>query len=102
MGPRKHKFRFKNKLVSLDSTTISLCLTLFPWARFRRAKGGVKAHVLLSHDDYVPEYVVITEARCSDVKWGSFSFNPGTIVALDRGYTDYKLFARWTAQAIYS
>ncbi|MDQ2775884.1 MAG: DUF4372 domain-containing protein [Acidobacteriota bacterium] len=41
------KFRFKNKLVSLDSTTISLCLALFPWARFRRAKGGVKAHVLL-------------------------------------------------------
>ena len=44
---RKHKFRFKNKLLSLDSTTISLCLTLFPWAKFRRAKGGVKAHVLL-------------------------------------------------------
>jgi len=102
VGPRKHKFRFKNKLVSLDSTTISLCLALFPWAKFRRAKGGVKAHVLLSHDDYMPEYVVITEARCSDVKMaGSFSFNPGTIVALDRGYTDYKLFARWTAEEIY-
>jgi hypothetical protein len=47
LGTRKHKFRFKNKLLSLDSTTISLCLTLFPWAKFRRAKGGVKAHVLL-------------------------------------------------------
>lgn len=102
VGPRKHKFRFKNKLVSLDSTTISLCLALFPWAKFRRAKGGVKAHVLLSHDDYMPEYVVITEARCSDVKMaGSFSFNPGTIVALDRGYTDYQLFARWTKQEVY-
>jgi Domain of unknown function (DUF4372)/Transposase DDE domain len=102
VGPRKHKFRFKNKLVSLDSTTISLCLKLFPWAKFRTAKGGVKAHVLLNHDDYMPEYVVITEARCSDVKMaGSFSFNPGTIVALDRGYADYKLFARWTAGEIY-
>ncbi len=102
MGPRKHKFRFKNKLVSLDSTTISLCLALFPWAKFRQAKGGVKAHVLLNHDDYMPEYVVLTEARCSDVKMaGSFSFNPGTIVTLDRGYADYKLFARWTAEEVY-
>jgi hypothetical protein len=41
--------------LSLDSTTISLCLALFPWARFRQAKGGVKAHVLLSHDDYMLE-----------------------------------------------
>jgi hypothetical protein len=68
LGSRKHKFRFKNKLLSLDSTTISLCLTLFPWAKFRRAKGGVKAHVLLDHDDYLPAYVLLTEAKRSDVK----------------------------------
>ena len=54
LGSRKQKFRFKNKLLSLDSTTISLCLEMFPWAKFRRAKGGVKAHVLLDHDDYLP------------------------------------------------
>lgn len=54
LGTRAHKFRLKNKLLSLDSTTISLCLSLFPWAKFRRAKGGVKAHVLLDHDDYTP------------------------------------------------
>jgi len=45
LGARKHTFRFKNKLFSLDSTTISLCLNLSPWAKFRRANGGVKAHV---------------------------------------------------------
>src|SRR5579863_8480171 len=67
-GVRKQKFQFKNKLLSLDSTTISLCLEMFPWAKFRRAKGGVKAHVLLDHDDYLPRYVLITEARRSDVK----------------------------------
>lgn len=50
---RKHKFSFQNKLLSLDSTTISLCLNLFLWAKFRRAKGGVKVHVLLDHDDYM-------------------------------------------------
>ena len=42
LGPRKKKFRFKNKLLSLDSTTVTLCLELFPWAKFRQPKGGVK------------------------------------------------------------
>jgi hypothetical protein len=102
LGMRKQKFRFKNKLLSLDSTTISLCLKMFPWARFRQAKGGVKAHVLLDHDDYLPSYVLITEARCSDVKMAdSFPLNPGSIVAMDRGYSDYALYGRWTDRNIY-
>jgi hypothetical protein len=102
VGQRKKKFRFKNKLLSLDSTTISLCLELFPWAEFRRAKGGVKAHVLLDHDDYMPRYVLITEAKRSDVKMAdAFPLNRGSIVAMDRGYNDYGLFGNWTAQEIY-
>src|ERR1700704_6077606 len=93
LGTRKHKFRFKNKLLSLDSTTITLCLAMFPWAKFRRAKGGVKAHVVLDHDDYMPEYVVLTEARCSDVSVAQkMVFNPETIIVVDRGYIDYALF----------
>ena len=102
LGPRKKKFRFKNKLLSLDSTTISLCLELFPWAKFRRAKGGVKAHVLLDHDDYLPRYVLITEAKRSDVKMAdAFTLNPGSIVAIDRGYNDYGLFGQWTERKIH-
>ena len=102
VGSRKHKFRFQNKLLSLDSTTISLCLTLFPWAKFRRAKGGVKAHVLLDHDDYLPAYVLLTEAKRSDVKLAdSFTLNPGSIVAIDRGYIDYALFARWSTAGVF-
>jgi hypothetical protein len=102
LGERKRKFRFKNKLLSLDSTTISLCLEMFPWASFRRAKGGVKAHVLLDHDDYMPSYVLITEARRSDVKMAdAFPLNPGSIVAMDRGYNDYALFGTWTERKIY-
>lgn len=101
-GLRKRRFRFKNKLLSLDSTTISLCLEMFPWAKFRQAKGGVKAHVLLDHDDYLPRYVLITEARRSDVKMAeAFPLNPGSIVAMDRGYSDYALFGTWTDQKIY-
>jgi hypothetical protein len=102
LGERKRKFRFKNKLLSLDSTTISLCLELFPWAKFRRAKGGVKAHVLLDHDDYMPSYVLITEAGRSDVKMADcFPINPGSIVAMDRGYNDYGLFGQWTERQIH-
>jgi hypothetical protein len=102
LGSRKHKFRFKNKLLSLDSTTISLCLSLFPWAKFRRAKGGVKAHVLLDHDDYLPAYVLLTEAKRSDVKLAdSFALNPGSIVAIDRRYIDYALFGRWSLAGVF-
>jgi len=102
LGGKRHKCRFKNKLLSLDSTTISLCLTMFPWAKFRRAKGGVKAHVLLDHDDYLPAYVLITEAKRSDVKLAdSFRLNPGSIVAVDRGYIDYALFARWSMADVF-
>ena len=102
LGARKAKFRFKNKLLSLDSTTISLCLALFPWATFRRAKGGVKVHVLLDHDDYMPAFVLITEARRHDrTAAGLVRLNPGSIVAMDRGYNDYGLFGSWTAQGVF-
>ena len=54
------KFRFKNKLLSLDSSTIALCLALFPWAKFRRTKGAVKLHLLLDHEGYLPTYAYIS------------------------------------------
>ena len=102
LGNRKRKFRFKNKLLSLDSTTISLCLSLFPWAEFRRAKGGVKVHVLLDHDDYMPSYALITEAKRHDRTVARrFNLQPGSIVAFDRAYNDYTLFSQWTDYGIF-
>jgi hypothetical protein len=102
LGGRRHRFRFRNKLLSLDSTTVSLCLSLFPWAGFRRTKGGVKAHVLLDHDDYMPRYVLLTPARASDVRMAhSFALPPGSIVTVDRGYVDFRLFARWIADGVF-
>jgi len=99
---RKAKFRFKNKLLSLDSSTISLCLALFPWAEYRRAKGGVKVHVLLDHDDYLPAFVRLTDAKQHDVKTARLlQLNPGSIVVEDRGYVDYALFGDWTAQGVF-
>lgn len=102
LGARKAKFRFKNKLLSLDSTTITLCLSLFPWADYRRTKGGVKLHVLLDHDDYMPCYLNLTDARQHDVKAARLlDLVPGSIVAMDRGYNDYELFGRWSEQGVY-
>lgn len=102
MGTRKRKFRFNNKLLSLDSTTISLCLNLFPWAQFRRAKGGVKVHVLLDHDDYMPSFALITDAKRHDRTVArKFTLKPGSIVAFDRAYNDYTLFHQWTENGIF-
>ena len=102
LGLRKRTFRFKNKLLSLDSTTVSLCLSLFPWAQFRRTKGGIKAHVLMDHDDYLPRFVLLTPARASDVRMAHhFDLPPGSIVAVDRGYNDFRLFTRWIEGGVF-
>jgi hypothetical protein len=98
----KKTFRFKNKLISMDSTTIDLCLEMFDWAKFRRTKGAIKLHLLLDHDGYLPSFAIITEGNVSDVRVArQFHFDPGTIVVDDRGYNDYALFGRWTAQGVY-
>jgi len=101
-GPFAKKFRFKNKLVSLDSTVIDLCIKLFDWAKFRRTKGAIKLHLVLDHEGYLPSFGVITEGKVADVKVAhQLSFDPGTVVVDDRGYNDYRLFAKWTQREVY-
>jgi hypothetical protein len=101
-APKKGKFRFKNKLLSLDSTTIALCLSLFPWAEFRRTKGAVKLHLLLDHDGYFPTYAYISNGKKHDVTIArKVPLPSGSIVTMDRGYNDYKLFASWTENGIF-
>jgi Transposase DDE domain/Domain of unknown function (DUF4372) len=98
----RRKFRFKNKLLSLDSTTIDLCLSMYDWARFTRTKGAVKLHLVLDHDGYLPSFAVITDGKVSDVEIArQLDFAPGTIVVEDRGYTDYALYARWIDNDVY-
>lgn len=101
-GIGKKKFRFKNKLVSLDSTVIDLSISLFNWAHFRRTKGAIKLHLLLDHDGYLPNFAWITEGKVADIQIArQILFPPGTIVVDDRAYTDYRLFGRWTSQKVY-
>jgi hypothetical protein len=98
----RHKFKFKNKLYSLDATVVSLCLTLFPWAEFRRTKAGVKLHTLLNHDGYLPAFVAITKAREHEIKKArALNLPQGSIVVEDLGYTDYAWYGQLTIQKIF-
>jgi uncharacterized protein DUF4372/DDE family transposase len=100
--PARRKFRFKHKLVSLDSTVIDLCATLFDWAKFRRTKGAVKLHCLLDHDGYLPSVVVVTEGKRHDVRVArTLRLDAGTIVVMDRGYVDYAWFGRLTTEEVF-
>src|SRR5438552_4539550 len=65
---RRHKCRFKNKLVSIDSTVIDLSLSMYDWAKYKRTKGAVKLHLVLDHDGYLPCFGVITDGSVQDVK----------------------------------
>lgn len=93
----RRKFRFKNKLVSIDSTVIDLSLSMFDWAKYQRTKGAVKLHLVLDHDGYLPCFGVITEGKVADVSVAQWlDFGAGTIVVDDRGYNDYALFGQWS------
>ena len=98
---KKRRFRFKNPLRSVDATVIDLCLEVFDWARFRRTKGAIKLHLQLDHQGCLPCWALVTEGRTHDIHAArTLSFDPGTIVAMDRAYNDYRLFARWTESGV--
>jgi hypothetical protein len=99
---QRRKFRFKNKLVSIDSTVIDLSLSMFDWAKYQRTKGAVKLHLVLDHDGYLPCFGVVTDGKVGDVKVAQqLRFTPGTIVVDDRGYNDYRLFGRWCDEGVF-
>ena len=98
----KHKFRFKNKLLSFDATLIALCLSLFDWAKYRRTKGAIKLHLLLDHAGYLPQFVNVTAAKVHEVKiLQKLALDPGTIIVFDRGLIDYTTWATWIKDGIY-
>ncbi|AMD92248.1 transposase [Desulfomicrobium orale DSM 12838] len=98
----KHKFRFKSKLFSLDATTIKLCLSLFPWASFRQAKGGVKVHTLLDHDGHIPAFATVTDAKIHESRIAQAMELPkGSIVVFDKGFTSYPWFRLLGAKGVF-
>lgn len=102
VAPGRKKFRFKNKLFSLDATLIELCVSLFDWATYRQTKGAVKLHLLLDHEGYFPVFAHVTDGRAHEVTIAQqLSFPKGSVVVMDRGYVDYALFARWRQEGVW-
>jgi len=80
----------KETVYALDSTTIDLCLALFPWAKFRKRKGAVKLHTLLDLRGNLPTTVIVTTGKVHDVNiLDQLAFEPGAIYIMDRGYVDF-------------
>ena len=76
---------------ALDATTIDLCLSLFPWAKFRRAKGAVKLHTLLNLQGDIPEFILISDGKMHDVNVLDHLLPvPGAYYVMDRGYLDFE------------
>jgi hypothetical protein len=98
----QRSFRFKHKLLSLDSTVIPLCLSVFDWAQYKRAKGAIKLHMVLDHDGYLPSFAVLSEGKTADITVAKkMSFPAGTMLTFDRGYTDYDWWLSLTHRKIH-
>ena len=86
----------------MDATTIDLCLSLFLWARLRKAKSGIKMHVAMNYKGNLPEFVSVIEAHEHEVNQGrTVDFPKGSIVAVDRGYTDHEWYETLSDKGIY-
>jgi hypothetical protein len=100
----KHKFRFKNPLYTIDASTIDLCLSVFPWAKFRTTKGAIKLHCLYNHSGALPTFLTITDGKRHDVrvvKDNPFPLSPDSIVSIDKAYIDYEWLNSLNEQGVW-
>lgn len=99
---RKYALKLKRKIFILDATTISLCLSLFDWAKFRTRKGGIKLHTVLDYDTSLPVFVHMTEARQHDSKVTPVTLFPvGSVVVMDRAYVKYEYLNNLDSNGIF-
>jgi hypothetical protein len=88
------RLALKQAAYALDSTTIDLCLALFPWARFRRRKGAVKLHTLIDLRGNIPCFIRITHGKTADVTvLDHLPIEPGAFYMMDKGYIDFGVCA---------
>ena len=97
---KRIKFRkIQKKIFMLDATVISLCLSLFDWAKYRQKKGAIKLHVLLDYDGCLPSYMNMTDGKVADVRAAKLMPIPkDSVVVADRAYIDFKMLYRWQKQ----
>ena len=87
---RDKRFKFKNPLKSIDSTLVSLCITMYSWANYRETKGGIRLHFAFDNKNQVPDFLVIREGREHDINEAySIPIAANSIYVLDRGYFCY-------------
>jgi hypothetical protein len=99
---KRVKFRIKSKILLLDSTTISLCLSVFDWAKYKTAKGAVKMHTLLDFDGNLPVYVNITNGKTADNKGANdIPLVKGSVIVADRFYNDFHLLNVWDSNEVF-
>jgi len=99
---KQRKFRFQHPLLSLDSTVIPVCASMFDWAKYVKTKGAIKVHTVLDNRSILPQYAVITEGKTADVKVARLlKFEPGAIVVMDRGYEDHDWWRKLTADGVF-
>jgi len=89
------RFKFKTPVRSIDSTTISLCLSLFDWATFRKKKGGIKLHVMFNNKEQIPELINFSNARKHDITAAdSFPIAENSIYVFDKGYICFEFLEK--------
>ncbi len=89
------RFKFKMPVKILDSTTISLCLSLFDWATFRKAKGGIKLHVMFDAREQIPDFVVMSTAKQHDIQAARhMELSKNSIFVMDKGYICFDFLAK--------
>jgi len=98
----RHKFKFKNKLYSLDAMVIDLCLSVFPWATFRTTKGALKLHIGLDHSGYLPTFIAVKEAIKHEISWAkTLQLPKGGFCVFDKAFTDYDWFGTLIEKGIF-
>lgn len=89
----QHRFKFKGKIYLLDATLVNLCLSVFPWATYRKAKGAMKLHFGIDADGYLPVFMDMTNGKTHDLDWAkTLDIPSGSCIVFDRGYTDYSWY----------
>ena len=98
-GFKQVKFNIKSKILLLDSSVISLCLSVFDWAQYKTQKGAVKLHTLLNYEDQLPEFIHVSDGKMGDNTAAyKMDVEPGSVTIMDRYYNDFSLLNVWDSK----
>lgn len=101
-GFKQNKFRIKSKIYLMDATTISVCLSIFDWAHYRKSKGAIKLHTVLDFDGCLPVYVNMSDGKKHEIEDAKqLEFPSCAVVVMDRAYIDFQMLNSWTKKGVH-